>query len=95
MILIPTSCNFFFRSPSPKNSQVKCAWPRAMGDRPGSSSQVHTSEDQVRRKDLYWSMRAVYVIEKRPDVSGPDLEKVGYYRMVSEPTLMVSRARVS
>ena len=26
--LIPTSCNFFSGSPSPKNSKVKCAWPR-------------------------------------------------------------------
>jgi len=25
--LIPTSYNFFSRSPSPKNSKVKCAWP--------------------------------------------------------------------
>jgi hypothetical protein len=32
---------------------------------------------------------------ERPDVSGPDLEEAGRYRMVSEPTLMVSRARVS
>ena len=28
--LIPTSCNFFFGSPSPKNSKVKRAWPRAI-----------------------------------------------------------------
>jgi hypothetical protein len=49
----------------------------------------------VRRKDLCWSVRAVYVLEKRPDVSGPGLEEAGRYRMVSEPTLAVSRARVS
>jgi hypothetical protein len=49
----------------------------------------------VRRKDLCWSVRTVYVLEKRPDVSGPCLEEAGRYRMVSEPTLAVSRARVS
>jgi hypothetical protein len=49
----------------------------------------------VRRKDLCWSVRAVYVLEKRPDVSGPGLEEAGRYRMVSKPTLAVSRARVS
>jgi hypothetical protein len=56
---------------------------------------VRTSEDKVRRKDLCWSVRAVYVLEKRPDISGPGLEEAGRYRMVSEPTLAVSRARVS
>ena len=29
-ILIPTSCNFFFGSRSPKNSEVKRAWPGAI-----------------------------------------------------------------
>jgi hypothetical protein len=66
-----------------------------MGDRPRSSSRVRTSEDKVRRKDLCWSVRTVYVLEKRPDVSGSGLKKVGRYRMVSELTLAVSRARVS
>jgi hypothetical protein len=47
-----------------------------MGDRPGSSFRVRTSEDKVRRKDLCWSVRVVYVLEKRPDVSGPSLEEV-------------------
>jgi hypothetical protein len=94
-ILIPTSYNFFSGSPSPKNSKVKRAWPGAMGDRLGSSSWVCTSEDKVRRKDLCWSVKVVYVLEKWPDVSGPGLEEVGRYRMVSEPTLTVSRARVS
>jgi hypothetical protein len=65
-----------------------------MGDRPGCSSRVRVSEDKVRRNDLCWSVRAVYVLEKWPDVSGPGLEEVGCYRMVSEPTLMVSWARV-
>jgi hypothetical protein len=50
-----------------------------MGDRPGSSSQVRTSEDKVHRKDLCWSVRAVYVLEKRSDISRPDLEEVGRY----------------
>jgi len=36
-----------------------------------------------------------YVLEKLPDVSGPGLMEAGRYRMVSEPTLAVSRARVS
>jgi hypothetical protein len=53
-----------------------------MGDRPGSSSRVRTSEDKVRRKDLCWSVRAVYVLEKRPDVSGPGLEEAGRYIVV-------------
>ena len=53
------------------------------------------SEDKVRRKDWCWSMRAVYILVKLPDVSGPSLGEVGRYRMVSEPTLAVSRARVS
>ena len=66
-----------------------------MGDRPGSSSRVRTSEDKVRRKDLCWSMRAVYILEKLPDVSGPGLGGAGRYRMVSELTLAVSWARVS
>jgi hypothetical protein len=49
----------------------------------------------VRRKDLCRSVRAIYVLEKLPDVSGSSLVKLGRYRMVSEPTLAVSRARVS
>jgi hypothetical protein len=49
----------------------------------------------VHRKDLCGSVRAVYVLEKLPDVSEPGLVEVGRYRMVSEPTLAVSRARVS
>jgi hypothetical protein len=51
-----------------------------MGDRPKSSSRGRTSEDKVRRKDLCWSMRVVYILEKRPDVSGPGLEEVGRYK---------------
>ena len=56
---------------------------------------MRMSEDKVRRKDLCGSMRAVYVLEKLPDVSGPSLVEAGRYRMVSEPTLAVSQARVS
>jgi hypothetical protein len=48
----------------------------------------------LRRKDLCWSVRAVYVLEKWSDVSGPGLEEVGRYRMVSKPTLMVLWVRV-
>ena len=55
-----------------------------MGDRPGSSSRVRTSEDKVRRKDLCWSVRAVYILEKLLDVSGPGLGEAGRYRIVSE-----------
>ena len=66
-----------------------------MGDRPRSPSQVCMSEDKVRRKDLCGSVRIVYVLEKLPDVSGPGLIEAGRYRMVSEPTLAVSQARVS
>ena len=66
-----------------------------MGDRSGNLSQVRTSEDKVRRKDLCGSVRAVYVLEKLPDVSGLGLVEAGRYRMVLEPTLIVSQARVS
>ena len=63
-----------------------------MGDLPGSSSRVHTSEDKVYRKDMCWSVRIVCVLIKLSDVNRPDLGEVGRYRMVSEPTLAVSRA---
>ena len=66
-----------------------------MGDRSGNLSRVRTSEDKVRKKDLCGSMRAAYVLEKLLDVSGPCLVEAGRYRMVSEPTLAVSQARVS
>ena len=33
-----------------------------MGDWPGSSSRVRTSEDKVRRKDWCWSVRVVYIL---------------------------------
>ena len=56
---------------------------------------MRTSEDKVRRKDLCGSVRAVYILEKLPDVSGPGLIEAGHYRMESELTLMVSQARVS
>jgi hypothetical protein len=50
-----------------------------MGDRPRNPSRVRTSEDKVRRKDLYGSVKVVYVLEKLPDVSGPDLVQAGCY----------------
>ena len=64
-----------------------------MGDRLGSYSRVRTSEDKVCRKDMCWSVKIVCVLVKLPDVSGLGLEEAGCYRMVSEPTLAVSRAR--
>ena len=66
-----------------------------MGVRPESSSRMCTSEDRVYRKDLCWSLRAVYVLQKLPDVSGPSLEETRRYRMVSGPTLAILRARMS
>jgi hypothetical protein len=47
------------------------------------------------KKDLCGSMRAVYILEKLSDVSGLGLIEAGRYRMVSEPTLVVSRVHVS
>ena len=44
-------------------------------------SRVRTSEDKVRRKDLCGSVRAVYVLEKLPDVSGPGLIEAGRYKL--------------
>ena len=64
-----------------------------MGDRPGNYSRVRTSEDKVCRKDMCWSVRIVCILVKPTDVSGPDLGEARRYRMVSEPTLAVSRAR--
>ena len=51
------------------------------------------SEDKVCRKDLCWSVRVVYVLDKLPDVSESDLGEAGRYIMVLEPTLAVLRAR--
>jgi len=45
--------------------------------------------------DSCWCVRADYVLEKLPDVSGLDLVEAGRYIMVSELTLVVSRTRVS
>ena len=56
----------FFGSRSPKNSEVKACLAQSnlgMGDRPGSSSRMRTSEDKVCRKDWCWSVRTVYVLE--------------------------------
>jgi hypothetical protein len=61
----------------------------------GTGHTVRTSEDKVRRKDLCGFVRAVYVLEKLPDVSGSDLVEARPYKMVSEPTLVVSQARMS
>jgi hypothetical protein len=37
------------------------------------------SEDKVCRKDWYWSVMAVYVLEKLPDISRPGLKEAGHY----------------
>ena len=50
-----------------------------MGDRPGSSSRVHTSEDKVYRKYMCWSVRIVCVLIKLPDVSEPGLGEAIHY----------------
>jgi len=50
-----------------------------MGGQLGSPSWVHMSEDKVHRKDLCGSVRAVYVLEKLPDVSRPSLVKARRY----------------
>ena len=65
-----------------------------MGDRPGTSSRVRTSEDKVRRKDVLVCEGSLCT-RKLPDVSGPGLGEAGRYIMVSEPTLAVSRTRTS
>ena len=61
-----------------------------MSDRQRSSSRVRTNEDKMFKKDLFWSVRA----DKLPDVSDPGLEEAERYKMVSEPTLVISRVRV-
>ena len=40
---------------------------------------MRTSEDKVCRKDLYWFVRAIYVLDKLPDVSGSGLREAGRY----------------
>ena len=55
---------------------------------------MRTSKDKVCRKDMCWSVTIVCVLIKLPDVNGPGLGEAGRYRMVSEPTLVVSRARM-
>jgi hypothetical protein len=50
-----------------------------MGDRPRSPSRVCTIDDKVRGQDLCGSVRAVYVLEKLSDVSGPGLVEAGRY----------------
>ena len=51
---------------------------------------MRTSEDKVRRKDLCWSVRVVYVLDKLPDVSGPDLGEVGRYNFLDRRRLVVA-----
>ena len=40
----------------------------------------------MRRKDWCWSVRAVYVLGKLPDVSEPGLEEAGCYRIEAGQT---------
>ena len=65
-----------------------------MGDRPGSDFRVRTSEDKVCRKDVL-VCEGNLCSRKLSDVSGPGLGEAGRYRMVSEPTLTVSRTDVA
>jgi hypothetical protein len=65
-----------------------------MGDRLENPYWVRTSEDKVRRKSLCGSKGSLCP-RKATDISGPGLVEAGRYRMVSELTLTVSRARVS
>jgi hypothetical protein len=41
------------------------------------------SEDKVRRKEMCGSVREVYVLEKLPDVRGPNLVEAGRYNVYS------------
>jgi hypothetical protein len=57
-------------------------------------SRVHMSEDKVRTKDSRWSVGMVYDPKGLSGVTttGPRVD--GVLQMVSEPTLMISRACV-
>ena len=46
-----------------------------MSDRPRSPSWVRMSEDKVRRKDLCGSVRAVYFLEKLPNVKNSEVKR--------------------
>ena len=52
---------------------------------------MRTSEDKVRRKDLWGFVRAVYVLKKLPDVSGPGLVEAGCYTASSAQVWQVER----
>jgi hypothetical protein len=60
----------------------------------GKFSQVHTSEDKVRIKDSCWTMGIVYGRKGLLGVSLTDLGVDNVLQMVSELTLMISRACV-
>lgn len=59
-----------------------------MGDRSGSPSRVHTSEDKVHQKDEYWYVRSVL----RSKRAGPHKQAwpgvVGRYSMIAEKALL-------
>ena len=92
---MPTSCIFFFGNRSRKNSKVKRAWPgvisRWVTDRelfPGAHEWGQSAQ-----KRYVLVCEDILCPRKLPDVSGPGLGEAGRYRIVSEPTLAVSRAR--
>ena len=60
-----------------------------MGARPRNTSRVRTSEDNMYRKDMCWSVRIVCVLVKLPDVSGPGLGEAGHYKYASSMVLGV------
>ena len=45
---------------------------------------MRMSEDKVCRKDLCWPVRAVYILEKLSDVSGPGLGEAGRYKVTPQ-----------
>ena len=49
------------------------------------------SEDKVSKKDLCGSVRAVYVLKKLPDVSGPGLVEAGCYTASSAQVWQVEQ----
>ena len=53
-----------------------------MGDRPGSSSRVRTSEGQSVQKRLVLVCEDSLCPRKQPDVSGPGLGEAGRYRYI-------------
>jgi hypothetical protein len=93
---IPTRCIFFFGSLSRKNLQVKRAWLGAIWDGLPTEkfSRVRISEDKLHTKDSCWSVGTIYDPRELPGVSTIGSGVDGVLQVVSEPTLVVSRACV-